>query len=361
MKKKEININGIDKRLAVLLIILTLMGLLTIADASAPLAIREFSDKFYYVKQQLFWAVVGITSMLVMSKINYKYWGGIAKYLFFISLFLLFIVIIPGIGMKVYGAKRWLLIGPWSIQPSEFIKLTLIIYFAKLADREKTLTSFLVPLITIIVLMMLEPDLGTTIIISVIAISQIFVSGVNLINFLWIGLSGGFFGTLLVLFSSYRRDRLITFLQQTTDPLGKSYHVRQILFALGSGGLFGVGLGESRQKYLYLPETATDSIFAVLAEEIGFIGSLIVILLFVYLFYKILKITLRAPDIFSKVFCSGMLAWVGSQVILNIGSMVVLVPLTGIPLPFFSKGGTALAALLTGLGIVLNISKYAKD
>lgn len=357
--KKEIH-QGLDKRLLVLVIVFVVIGLIAVADASAPLAIREFSDKFYYVKQQLVWAVIGLILLFITSKIHYRYWEKVANIMFVVNLFLLLIILIPGVGTRVYGAKRWIMIGSTSLQPSEFIKMTMAVYLAKVAERQKSLMAFLAPLGLIIFLTMMEPDLGTTIVITGIGIIQLFISGLSLLHLFYIFLSGSFLGLILILASGYRRDRLITFFQQSTDPLGRSYHVRQILLALGSGGLLGVGLGESRQKYLYLPETATDSIFAVIAEEIGFIGSAVILLLFGYLLFKLIKIALHAPDTFSRVFTIGITSWIGLQVFLNIASMVILVPLTGIPLPFFSKGGTALAAMLASIGIILNISKHAE-
>jgi len=171
-------------------------------------------------------------------------------------------------------------------------------------------------------------------------------------------LAAGALGSVLIFLSDYRKERLITFLKGTTEPLGSSYHVRQILIALGSGGLLGVGLGQSRQKYLFLPEAATDSVFAIVAEEIGFVGSTILIVIFTVFTYKILKVASRSPDIFSSTLSLGIGAWIGGQVFLNLGSMLAIVPLTGIPLPFFSYGGSSLTMVLFGVGIILNISKY---
>jgi cell division protein FtsW len=174
------------------------------------------------------------------------------------------------------------------------------------------------------------------------------------------GGSGGLGVLLLILLSDYRRERLFTFLKQTADPLDTGYHIRQILLALGSGGLMGVGLGHSRQKYLFLPETATDSIFPIIAEEIGFIGATIIILLFIYFIYRGILISSKAPDTFGKILAVGLTTWIGGQAFLNLGSMVALVPLTGVPLPFISYGGTALVTTMSACGILLNISKHGK-
>jgi cell division protein FtsW len=187
---------------------------------------------------------------------------------------------------------------------------------------------------------------------------QIFVSGIGLIYFFGAIVASTVTGFVLIVASEYRRERLLTFITQTRDPLGRGYHIRQVLFALGTGGFFGLGLGNSRQKYLFLPETATDSIFAVIAEEVGFLGSSILVLIFAFFIFKCFKIAGNAPDKFSKIFTVGIIAWIGGQMFLNIGSMTAVVPLTGIPLPFISYGGSSLVAVLMAVGIILNISKY---
>lgn len=351
---------GVDKKLLFTVFILLVLGLIAVADASAPQALNTFSDKFYFVKQQAIWAVVGIILMFIMSRIKYSFWGKMAIPIFAISVLALLIVLIPGIGVKVYGARRWINLGPQPFQPSEVAKLALAIYLAKVAEKNKKVLSFFLPLVLVAVLIILEPDLGTTLIIVGIGMSEIFLSGINIFHFALASVGGILASLGLIMTSSYRRDRLFTFLKQSQDPLGKDYHIRQILLGLGSGGLLGVGLGQSRQKYLFLPEAATDSIFAVIAEEIGFIGALIIIGLFAFFIFQGLKIAKNAPDKFSQLLASGIMCWIGIQVILNIGSIVAVVPLTGIPLPFFSYGGSSLVMLLAATGILLNISRYGK-
>jgi cell division protein FtsW len=349
---------GVDKTLFYLIILLTVLGLIAVADASAPQALNVFKDKFYFVKQQAVWAAFGFFLLLVIAKIKYSFWEKIATIAFWGSLVLLVIVLIPGVGSRVLGARRWIFLGPISIQPSEIIKFTLALYLAKLGAKEKGIISYLVPVGLTAILIMLQPDLGTTLIVLSIAIAQIFVSGIGYLKFIGVSILG-FLGSLgFALSSSYRRERLLTFLQQSQDPLGRDYHLRQILLALGSGGLLGVGLGSSRQKFLFLPEAATDSIFAIIAEEIGFIGAGIIIFILIIFILRALKIAQKAPDKFSFMLGTGIVVWIASQVVLNIGSMVSLVPLTGVPLPFFSYGGSALSMILASCGILLNISKY---
>jgi cell division protein FtsW len=349
---------AVDKKLLIVTLLLAGLGLLAVADASAPQAISVFSDKFYFVKQQAVWLLIGIVAMLLATKIHYSFWEKISTPLFIISLLGLVAVLIPGVGSKLLGARRWIAIGSIGFQPSEIVKLTLAIFLAKAASKNKSFLLFFGAFGIVAILIMLEPDLGTTMVITVFSMLQIFASGINLFYFLGAGLLVGLSSLLLILTSSYRRERLLTFLKVTQDPLGKDYHIRQILLALGSGGLFGVGLGQSRQKFLFLPEAATDSIFAVIAEEIGFIGALVLIFIFGFFIWEGFKIAKSAPDKFSQVLSMGIIAWIGGQIMVNIGSMVALIPLTGVPLPFFSYGGSSLVMVLFATGILLNISKY---
>ena len=359
VKRKKTS--GFDKNLLVITFILVIVGIIFMADASAPKAIKDFGDKYYFVRQQLLWLGVGLVLMVFTSVINYKIWEKWAVIIFFFSLFSLVAVLIPGIGVSLLGARRWINIFGVSFQPSEFAKLALAIYLAKVAAKGKRLSAFFLPLIAVSIITMLQPDLGTTIIIVAIAMIQIFISGINLLYMFGAVIFLGISAMVLILTSDYRRDRLFTYLEQTTDPLGKGYHIRQILYALGSGGFLGVGLGQSMQKHLFLPETATDSIFAVIAEEIGFLGASFFIFLFVFLIFRIMKISKGAPDVFGKVLAMGISGWFGAQIILNVSSMVVLVPLTGIPLPFISYGGSAIVSNLIAIGVLLNISKKSHE
>jgi len=357
LKLKKQN-NVADRKLFILTLVLTALGLIVVADASSPAALSNFSDRFYYVKQQAVWGLIGLGALLVTSKIRYSFWEKIATPLFIASILLLILVLIPGIGVKVMGARRWIILGSVSFQPSEFVKLALSIYIAKVAASEKGSLSYFLPIAIVAGLIMFQPDLGTTLVVAAAGMAQVFVAGVNLLHFTGALVTGALASFILIMTSGYRRDRLMTFFQQSKDPLGKSYHIRQILLALGSGGIFGVGLGQSRQKFLFLPEAATDSIFAVIAEEVGFIGGVVLIALFLVFVFRGLKIATGAPDKFSKVLATGIIVWIGAQIFLNIGSMVALVPLTGVPLPFFSYGGSALTMTLLATGILLNISKH---
>lgn len=355
-----------DRQFFYLILFLVVIGLVFVADISAPQALNYFNDKFYFFKSQLMAALIGIIIMYILSFINFSFYKKISLPFFVISILLLLIVFIPGLSYSALGARRWISIGGINFQPSEVVKLALAVYLARLASEidinlpvKKILIKLFAPFVLVSGLIMLQPDLGTTLVVSVVALTQIFISELPILPFL-ATLGAGLLTTLvLILISPYRRDRLMTFFENTSDPLGKSYHIRQILLALGSGGLFGVGLGQSRQKYLFLPEASTDSIFAAIAEELGFVGSLVIILIFVFFIYKAFKIATEAPDKFSKVLAAGIASWIGGQIIINISSMVALTPLTGIPLPFFSYGGTSLVMILIACGILLNISRYA--
>lgn len=355
VKKQKLSF---DRNFFYLVLSLVVVGLVFVADISAPQALTYFDDKFHFVKQQAIAAVVGVVAMIIVSNIKYSFWKKFAVPFFGFSIILLIAVLIPGISYSALGARRWISVGGFNFQPSEVVKLSLALYLAKVSVANKKSFSYFAPLAIVAGLIMLQPDLGTTLIILALGVSQIFIAGIPILHIVSTVIVG-IFGVLgLIMVSPYRRDRLMTFFQNTTDPLGKAYHIRQILLAIGSGGIFGVGLGQSKQKYLFLPEASTDSIFAAIAEEIGLVGGLVIIFVFLYFVFKAFKIAANAPDKFSKVLAVGIASWIGGQALLNFSSMVALTPLTGIPLPFFSFGGTSLVMVLVGCGILLNISRY---
>lgn len=325
----------LDTRLLFLTLGLATVGLLAVADASAPQAMRVFSDPYYFTKQQLMWSVVGLSALAVTSIVHYSFWEKMAYPIFAFSVVLLLLVLIPGVGTQVLGARRWINVGPFGFQPSELMKFAMALVVAKLYVESRPFWSYIAVIGMTGLLIMLQPDLGTTVVVLGVAFIQMFVAGLNVLYLLGLGLAGALAGSVLILTSSYRKARLFTFLESTSDPLGSSYHIRQVLIALGSGGLLGVGLGQSKQKHLFLPESATDSVFAVVAEEVGFIGAAVVIILLFYFLLRLFRIASRAPNEFSKVLAVGISSWIGIQMILNLSSMVSLTPLTGIPLPFF--------------------------
>lgn len=355
LKKQE---TRIDFGLLFLVIGLILFGVLMVYNASVAEALRDFQNKYYYLKYQSLWAGLGLLLMTVISFFPYKLLAKVGPLLFFINLILLIAVLIPGVGMSIKGARRWLNLGIFVLQPAELIKLTFTLYLSVWLSKSRSFWQFLLLIFIMILLIMLEPDLGTTVVIAGIGFLIYYVSGASLIHLFPLALIGFLSGLLMIIISPYRKSRLMTFLNPSLNPLSTSYHIRQVLIALGSGGIFGVGLGQSRQKYEYLPEAATDSIFAIIGEETGFIGAVLVIVALAIVVYKGFKIASQAPDIFGKLLASGIASWIGLQTIINIAAMVALIPLTGLPLPFISYGGSSLIIILIAMGILLNISKF---
>jgi cell division protein FtsW len=336
---------------------LTFFGVLMVYNASVVEAFRVFKDKYYYLKNQSLWALIGLAMMLILSQIDYRHLKKIAGPLFFLNLFLLAIVLIPGIGTPIKGARRWLNLGFFMLQPSELIKLTFALYLASWLEKPRRAWRFLFLIALVFGLIVLEPDLGTLVVIITNAFLIFYLSGISLFKLIPLLGLGILAGMLMIFSSSYRKSRLLTFLDPSRDPLGSSYHIRQVLIALGAGGLWGLGLGRSRQKYAFLPEATSDSIFAIIAEEIGFLGAAFISLIFLIILLKGLLISKQAPDRFGQLLSGGIVGWLGIQTLINLGAMVVLVPLTGLPLPFISYGGSSLIVALSGMGILLSISK----
>jgi cell division protein FtsW len=356
VKDRNLSKKG-DKVLFFLPLALSIFGLLAIFDASSVSALRDFKDSFHYVKNQLVWLVLGFGSFLICSRIDLKLLKKFALPFFVFNLFLLVLVLIPGIGREVYGGRRWLPIGSWGFQPAELAKLSIIIYLSRLFEKRKEFLPFATVVGIVLILLMLEPDLGTAVVTVATAFCLYFVSGASWKHLGIFAGAASIIGPLLILLSPYRKARLLTFLNSSFDAEGASYHVRQVLIALGAGGLFGRGFGQSRQKFLFLPEVTTDSIFAIVAEELGFLGASLLILILGFLVYRGLRLVAKLDDPFEQMLTVGNVSCVGVQMLVNLGAMVALVPLTGVPLPFISYGGSSLLICLTGMGIVYNISK----
>lgn len=347
----------IDKVLLGLVIGLTFFGILMVYEASSVTAFRDFNDKFFYVRQQIFWAILGLGILFLASRFNYHKLEKLTPILMFTTIAALILVLIPGLGVKALGARRWLFLGGLSLQPGEAAKLTFVLYLSSLFAKKIKFLPFLLISGILLVLLMLEPDLGTTVVLVASGLSLYFVAGAPLLSLLFMAVLGILTGFLLIFSSDYRKERFLTFLDLSRDPLGASYHIRQVLLALGAGGILGVGLGASRQKYEYLPEAMTDSIFAIIGEELGFIGAMVLIIAFLVIIFKGLRIAQEAPDRFGQLLAVGISSWIGIQVLVNLASQVALAPLTGVPLPFISYGGSSLVVSLSGIGILLNISK----
>ncbi|MDP3758272.1 MAG: putative lipid II flippase FtsW [Candidatus Daviesbacteria bacterium] len=350
----------IDLSLLLTVGVLTVFGLLMVYDASAIAGIRDFNDSLYYIRQQLIWVAIGVVSMVFFVRFDYKKFKSLAVLILLVSLALLLAVFIPGLGVSGGGAHRWLRLGMITIQPAEIIKLTGVIYLAVLFEKKARLIPFItfiggVSLITAI----LQKDLGSTVVFVLTAAAVYFAAGGSIWHFIIATPVGILASLFLILTSGYRSKRILAFLDPFSDPQGFTYHISQVLIALGSGGLFGLGLGHSRQKFEYIPEVSTDSIFGIIGEEMGFVGGSLVIVLFATVLIRGFKIATNCQDNFGRILAIGLTSWLGIQAIVNLSSMTALLPLTGVPLPFISYGGSALVVNLTAIGILLNISKQA--
>ena len=306
--------------------------------------------------------------MFFIMNIDYWTWRDWSKALLIICFVLLVLVLIPGIGMVRNGSRSWIGVGAFSIQPSEFTKLAMIAFLAKyLSENQKNITSFkrgLLPALALVFaafgMIMLQPDLGTGTVMVGTCIAMIFVAGARISHFIGLGVLGLAGFAALILSAPYRIKRITSFLNPWEDPLGSGFQIIQSLYAIGPGGLFGLGLGQSRQKFFYLPEPQTDFIFAILAEELGFIGGSLVLLLFSLLLWRGVRIALGAPDLYGSFLAIGIISMVAIQVMINIGVVTGLMPVTGITLPFLSYGGSSLTLMLMAIGVLLNISKHAR-
>ena len=365
-----------DFILFIVILLLLALGIVMVLSASAPSALAETGNSYAYVKTQAISAVIGIILMLIISKIDYRIYKKFRRPLYVISVILLFIVLIPGVGYVANGALRWINLGFTTFQPSEIVKIALIIYYAAyLTEKRDVLskwsTGFFKPLCLLIPiifpLVIVQDHLSATLVIIAIISVMMLMAGTKLRHFIITGVPIATVGIIaLILLAKYadigtfRLARLTAFIDPWADPTNTGYQVIQSLYAIGSGGLFGVGLGNSTQKYLYLPEPQNDFIFSVIAEELGFIGCLGVIILFGIFIWRGVLIAMKAPDSFGSLIAVGITSLVGLQAIINIAVVTSSMPNTGMPLPFFSYGGTALLILLCAVGILLNISRYQK-
>ncbi len=357
-----------DITLLILTLTLLAIGLIMVYSASAVWAEYKFDDSFFFAKRQMLFAGVGICAMFFIMNIDYWTWRTWAKVLIIICFVMLILVLIPGVGNVRNGSRSWIGIGAFSVQPSEFMKLAMIAFLAKfLSEKQKFITSFkkgLAPSLGLVFLafgmIMLQPDLGTGTVMVGTCIVMIFIAGARISHFALLGLMGVAAFAALVVSAPYRMKRITSFLDPWQDPLGSGFQIIQSLFAIGPGGLFGLGLGESRQKFFYLPEPQTDFIFAILAEELGFIGGSFILLLFSLLLWRGIRIALGAPDLYGSFLAVGIIAMVAIQVMINIGVVTGLMPVTGITLPFLSYGGSSLTLMLMAIGVLLNISRYSR-
>jgi cell division protein FtsW len=349
--------------------LLVIFGVVMISSAGTVYADIRYEDAYFFLKRQIVGVVLGLIALFVFSRIDYSKLKSLSAPLFFISLALLVALFIPGVGTNAYGATRWLNLGPVSFQPSELAKLSMILYLgAWLSTRGiKNITRLsegFLPFIAVVGviagLLLAQPDMGTLMIMLMIAGVMFFVAGGSMQHMIGAGSIGGLILLLLIRSSEYRWNRLMVFLNPDLDPQGKGYQIQQALIAIGSGGIFGLGLGNSHQKFNYLPEPAGDSIFAIIGEELGLIGTLAILLAFLVIAFRGYRIASRIPDDFGRFLAVGLTSWIVFQAFVNMGAVTGLIPLTGVTLPFISYGGSSILFSLAGMGILLNMSRYAR-
>ena len=355
----------VDYKLLISVILLSLFGCIMIYSSSNIWASFKYDNPYKYFINQFVFFVLGIIMMLIVSKIDYNIYKKKSNLILLICFTLLFLVLIPGIGVVRNGSRSWFGILGFGIQPSEISKIGLVIFVSKYLSRNYNITNNIkkgiIPVLLIIslffLLIMLEPDFGTGVVITMSLIAMIFISKVGLSFFVKIGIIGliGIVG--LIIIAPYRMARIVSFLNPWTDPLGSGFQIIQSLYAIGPGGLFGMGLGNSIQKHFYLPEPQTDFIFSIISEELGFLGVVIVSLFFLFIFYRCIKISLNTSDLFGKYLSFGLVFMIIFQTILNLCVVIGLVPVTGVTLPFISYGGSSLLVSMASIGIILNISK----
>jgi cell division protein FtsW len=347
---------------------LLIAGMLTLSSASSVIAYERFGNNNYYFFRQLMFGVIpGIIAMYFVAKIHYSRWQKLAPLLVIVGILLLIAVFIPGVGFGVGNSKMWIDFKYFLFQPSELMKLIVVLYLAswydKRAEQAQDLYYGFLPSLTIIGLIagliILQPDLGTMIVLTLIAATMFFIGGVKLKYLLSVAGVAAVFVWIMIKAAPYRIQRIMAFFNPEIDTRGISYQINQALLAIGSGGIWGYGLGQSRQKYNYLPEAIGDSIFAIMSEEMGFVRIVIVLGLFLLFAFRGFYIAKNAPDNFSKLAAVGITSWIIIQALINIGGITAIMPLTGVPLPFISYGSTAMVVSLVGVGILLNISRYS--
>lgn len=348
-------------------ILLLSIGIVMVFSASSVMGINDFRDPYHYVKRQVIFAIIGLATLFIAAKVDYHVYKILALPGLIVGFVLLILVLF--IGEDISGSTRWIRIGFFNLQPSEIAKLTMVNFTAVyIANKRKQVRKFFSGLLPIVVilglqfgLIMLEPDFGTAIALSFTVIIVLFAGGVHLGQFFGLGSLAipGIY--LLIKFEPYRLRRLMAFLDPWADPTDTGWNIIQSLTAIGSGGFFGLGLGNSRQKFSYLPEHHTDFIYAILCEELGFIGGALVVFLFFVVAWRGFRIALNAPDLYGSLLAIGITSMIGFQAFLNIGVVTGALPVTGIPLPFISYGGSSLITSLASVGVLLNISRQLKS
>ena len=364
------NKHKIDRATIVIIFILLSVGIVILASASTFLSQQNFGESYYYVKHQIFFGLIlGLALFAVALKIKYSFWSKLALAAFAFNIILLIMVFLPPFGQTIRGVQRWLSIGGLSFQPSELLKLTLIMYLAAIFTKQtwqassfkKGFLPFIIIISLISTFLILQPDIGTLVIILISAFMVYFLAGAKLYHIALLFIIGILGLSLLVRLEPYRLNRITAFLNPNIDPQGISYQLTRSIMFIGSGKILGSGLGQNSQQYRALPEAMGDSIFAVIAQELGFIGVTAILAAFIFLAVKGFLIAKNAPDTFGKLLAVGITSFISFQALLNISAISGSIPLTGVPLPLISYGSSTLIVTLFSLGILLNISKYQKS
>lgn len=358
---------SLDPVIVGLTVFFVLLGLAVLMSATGPIGVQRYGDSLYFVRRQLLSGVFpGVIGFFLLALIDYRKWKPFAFLALLVSLGLLVMAYLPGIGHAYGGSRSWVQLGGLTFQPSEFVKLTFLVYVAAwLAARrgkdahdvQTGLVPFLLALGSVMLLLILQPDTGSMAVIVAISLSLYFISGAPMSWFIGLCMLGGGIVAALIKFSPYRAARFMTFLHPELDPKGIGYHINQAILAIGSGGFWGLGYGHSRQKYLYLPEVDSDSIVAIMAEELGFLIMALLFFAFGWLVWRCFKISRESEDRFGSYLAAGIGTWLAVQFFLNVGSMCGLLPITGVTLPFISHGGSAMAVMLSAMGLVAGIPR----
>lgn len=349
-------------------ITMLVVGLLMILSASSVEAYKTYGSSFLFFNRQVIGAVLGVIAMLALARYDYRKLRKIVGPMLVVSIILLVAVLLPAVGTTRGGSSRWLVLGPFTFQPSELTKLSLILYCAHVLERKggrvrdaQEMAMPVLPVIGVVALLVIaQPDLGTAIILSGCGFVVLFLSGARVRHLSVLAGAGLVAIIALSLGEGYRRARVTSFLDPWADPLNTGYQNIQGQIALGSGGWFGLGLGASRQKWSYIPNAHTDFIYAILGEELGLIGTMAVLLLFMFFLYLGTRIARKAPDRFGFLVAGGITGWIGLQALINMSAVAGLVPITGIPLPLISFGGSSLLFTLAGIGVLLSIARRCR-
>jgi cell division protein FtsW len=353
--------------LGAILALLTI-GIVMVYSSSAVKGYVQYDDPYHFLKMEVIWVALGLVAMTLAMRLDLRFLRQWAKPALILAIVLLILVKIPGIGRRVNGADRWIGLGPLSIQPSEVIKLTMVLVMAHILaidpHKIKSFRKGLLPVLGLLGLVagliMLQPDLGTTLSIAGTTFFMLIAAGARVSHIIALGGTGIALVVAAIAAAPYRMNRILAFLNPWADPSGKGYQTIQALLALGPGGLFGLGLGQSKQKFLYLPENHTDFIFAMIGEELGFVGASLVVLLFFLFAWRGFRVAMGAPDAFTGFLAVGLTAMVTIQAMINMGVVSGVLPVTGITLPFLSYGGTSLVFTMIGVGVLLNISRESR-